>query len=77
MASGMDMLLKSFGVDPEQIKNAVEGMGKGVVQMNERLDRIEVAQQNILRILENGRNAEQQQIPGAVGNDAQKSGNGK
>lgn len=76
MASGMDMLMKSFGIDPEQIKSAVEGMGKGVIQVNERLGRIEVQQQEILRILKNGRNPERETTDPAIGDDNQGPGTG-
>lgn len=77
MASGMEMLFKSLGIDPTQIIAAIEGMGKGVVEVKERLGRIEATQQNILRILENGCTTEREAIKPAAGDDAERTIPGK
>lgn len=45
---GAEMLLKSLGLDPEEIKNSIAQFGAMVVAIKESLDRIEAKQDEIL-----------------------------
>jgi hypothetical protein len=47
MATGMEMLLKTFGIDPDHIKKEMADFGKLVLDIHARLVRIE-ANQRIL-----------------------------
>lgn len=44
MLSGMDFMLKSFGLDPEVIKKNVGEFGQIIVQIRDTLARIEARQ---------------------------------
>ena len=50
--SGMDMMFKAMGLDPEEIKKSIEGFGALVLDVNERLDRIEKNQRAIMQKLD-------------------------
>lgn len=61
--SGMSMMLKSFGFDPEQIMQVITGIGQGVEAMNSKLDAIlaeQSAQREILAALINSENEEKE-----------------
>lgn len=38
---GMEMMLKSLGLDPEEIQNGIKEFGQVIVDMKAQLDRIE------------------------------------
>lgn len=38
---GLEMMLKSMGLNPEEIRKSVEGFGQVVIAMDEKLTRIE------------------------------------
>ena len=48
MFGGMDMMLKAMGLDPEEMKKSIEGFGALVIDVNERLERIERNQRAIM-----------------------------
>jgi hypothetical protein len=52
--AGMDMLLKSFGFNPDDIKHTANQAMQTFNQLAERLQRIEEQQATILEILANG-----------------------
>lgn len=39
--SGLDMMMKSFGLDPKAITETIQGLGKLAVDIKEQLGRIE------------------------------------
>lgn len=55
---GMDMMLKSMGIDPEDIKKQVEQFSQLVIELKAQMDRIEAGQiqiQNAIEELKNGK----------------------
>lgn len=52
MAGGMEMLIKSFGLDPAEIKKNVEGMGQLVIKMAADQQTIMQDTKRILEIVE-------------------------
>jgi hypothetical protein len=50
--NGMAMMLKSMGIDPEQITGAMNGFQKMLASFNEKLDRIERQQAALLELLQ-------------------------
>lgn len=59
---GMQMMLKSLGLDPEEIMKTAEGYGKMIGLVVEQLQRIEDKQDRILLMLDN-RQAMQENAP--------------
>jgi DNA invertase Pin-like site-specific DNA recombinase len=49
--NGMAMMLKSMGIDPEQITEAMNGFQKMLASFNEKLDRIERQQAALLEMI--------------------------
>lgn len=48
MATGMQMLLSSFGLDPEKIKTDVAKFGQIIVDMDKRQARLEAMIENLI-----------------------------
>ena len=51
MASGMELMLKGFGLDPEKIKKDVANFGQIIADIHTRLIRIEEKQSEILEAI--------------------------
>lgn len=51
MASGMEMLLKTMGLDPSTMMKQVEDFGKVIAVFKEQLDRVEASQKRIETLL--------------------------
>lgn len=64
MALGMDMMLRSFGLDPEQINKAIANVGQIAIEANDRLKAIQATQTEILKLLQNQKGASHDGQPG-------------
>lgn len=71
MASGMEMMLKSFGIDPDKIKKDIAGFGQIIVELKQAIDRIESNQALILT-----QNREISERLGRLENDQRTDGSG-
>lgn len=52
MALGMELMLKSLGIDAEKVNLAIANVGQIAVEANERLKDIQAKQAEILKLLQ-------------------------
>ena len=64
--TGMEMMLKSFGINPEEIKAGIIGLVATVKEVDARLERIETAQHQMVIAIDA---IAERQINGRIGDD--------